>query len=141
MIIIILILVNYKILVKKVLNKSTIVSETRKEILINIKKILAVIDKASNISKNKLKLKLDEYKKLNIQAHGLINVIWVLMYGKNRINDEINNINADKEKDANGYVNKYKNIVNEKISFANNVSELIDELMGALMKIIQMISQ
>ena len=74
-------------------------------------------------------------------AHGLINVIWVLMYGKNRINDEINNINADKEKDANGYVNKYKNIVNEKISFANNVSELIDELMGALMKIILMISQ
>ena len=134
-------MVNYKILVKKVLNKSTIVSETRKEILINIKKILAVIDKASNISKNKLKLKLDEYKKLNILAHGLINVIWVLMYGKNRINDEINNINADKEKDANGYVNKYKNIVNEKISFANNVSELIDELMGALMKIIQMISQ
>ena len=134
-------MVNYKILVKKVLNKSTIVSETRKEILINIKKILAVIDKASNISKNKLKLKLDEYKKLNILAHGLINVIWVLMYGKNRINDEINNINADKEKDANGYVNKYKNIVNEKISFANNVSELIDELMGALMKIILMISQ
>ena len=126
---------------KKVLNKSTIVSETRKEILINIEKILAVIDKASNISKNKLKLKLDEYKKLNILAHGLINVIWVLMYGKNRINDEINNINADKEKDANGYVNKYKNIVNEKISFANNVSELIDELMGALMKIILMISQ
>ena len=134
-------MVNYKILVKKVLNKSTIVSETRKEILINIEKILAVIDKASNISKNKLKLKLDEYKKLNILAHGLINVIWVLMYGKNRINDEINNINADKEKDANGYVNKYKNIVNEKISFANNVSELIDELMGALMKIILMISQ
>ena len=59
-------MVNYKILVKKVLNKSTIVSETRKEILINIEKILAVIDKASNISKNKLKLKLDEYKKLNI---------------------------------------------------------------------------
>ena len=90
----------------KVLNKLIIVSETRKEILNNIKKILAVVDKANNISRNDLRLKLDEYKKSNILVDDLINVIWVLMYGKNRVNNEINNINADKEKDVNGYVNK-----------------------------------
>ena len=45
----------------KVLNKLINVSETRKEILINIKKILAIIDKGNNMSKNDLK-----YKKLNI---------------------------------------------------------------------------
>ena len=54
------------------------------------------------------------------------------MYGKNRVNNEINNINADKEKDVNGYVNKYINIVNDKRSFVNSVSELIDELMGGI---------
>ena len=54
------------------------------------------------------------------------------MYGKNRVNNEINNINADKEKDVNIYVNKYINIVNDKISFVNNVSELLDELMGGI---------
>ena len=62
----------------------------------------------------------------------LINVIWVLMYGKNRVNNEINNISADKEKDINIYVNKYINIVNDKISFVNDVSELIDELLGGI---------
>ena len=46
----------------------------------------------------------------------LINIIWVLMYGKNRVNNEINNIDADKEKDVNRYVNKYINIVNDKLS-------------------------
>ena len=62
----------------------------------------------------------------------LINVIWVLMYGKNRVNNEINNISADKEKDVNRYVNKYINIVNDKISFVNDVSELTDDLMGGI---------
>ena len=54
------------------------------------------------------------------------------MYGENRVNNEINNIDADKEKDANRYVHKYINIVNDKISLLNNVSELIDDLMGGI---------
>ena len=48
------------------------------------------------------------------------------------VNNEINNISADKEKDLNGYVNKYINIVNGKISFVNYVSELIDELLWGI---------
>ena len=116
----------------KVINKSFNVSETRKGILINIKNILAIIEKANNISKNHLKLKLDKYKKLNILVDDLINIIWVMMYGKNRVNNKMNNISADKEKDVNRYVNKYINIVNDKISFVHDVSELIDELLGGI---------
>ena len=62
----------------------------------------------------------------------LINLIWILMYGENRVNNEINNIDADKEKDANRYVQKYINIVNDEISLLNNVSESIDDLMGGI---------
>ena len=51
------------------------------------------------------------------------------MYGENRVINEINNIDADKEKDANRYVHKYINIVNDKIYLLNNVSELINDLM------------
>ena len=83
------------------------VFETRKFFLINIKKILALINKAKNIPKNDLKLKLDEYEKLNIFVDDLINVIWETMYGKNRLNNEINNIDGDKEKDINKYMQKY----------------------------------
>ena len=116
----------------KVLNKLINISETRKKILINIKKILAIINKVNNISKNDLRLKLDEYKKLNILVDDLINLIWILMYGENRVINEINNIDADKEKDANRYVHKYINIVNDKIYLLNNVSELINDLMEGI---------
>ena len=62
----------------------------------------------------------------------LINLIWILMYGENRVINEINNIDADKEKDANRYVHKYINIVNDKIYLLNNVSELINDLMEGI---------
>ena len=54
------------------------------------------------------------------------------MYGKNRLNNEINNIDGDKEKDINKYIQKYINIVNDKISYVNEVSELINDLMGGI---------
>ena len=57
--------------------------------------MLAVVDKANNISKNDFKLRIDEYKELNILVDDLINIILVMMYGKNRANNEINNISAD----------------------------------------------
>ena len=44
------------------------------------------------------------------------------MYDENRVNNEINNIDVDKEKDANRYLDKYINIVKDKISLLNNVS-------------------
>ena len=65
-------------------------------------------------------------------ADELINLIWVLMYGEDRVDNEISNIDVDKEKDANGYVHKYINIVNYKISLLNDVSESIDDLMGGI---------
>ena len=54
------------------------------------------------------------------------------MYGEDRVDNEINNIDVDKEKDANGYVHKFINIVNDKISLLNDVSESIDDLMGGI---------
>ena len=116
----------------KVLNNLVIVSKIKNKFSINIEKIIALINKAGNIAKDDLGLKLDEYKKLNILADELIILIWVLMYGEDRVDNEINNIDVDKEKDANGYVHKFINIVNDKISLLNDVSESIDDLMGGI---------
>ena len=75
-------------------------------------------------------LKLDEYKKLNILIDDSINLIYRLISGKNIVNNEKNNIDSDKEKDANGYAYKYINILNDKISLLIDMSELIDDLIG-----------
>ena len=62
-------------------------------------------------------------------SDNLLNHIWKIIYGKNKVNNEINSIDIDKKKDAKGYTNKYINIVNDKICLINNVLELTDELM------------
>ena len=83
-----------------------IISKLKKAFLINIEKIKVLINKADNIPKYNLRLKLDVYEELNILVDDLINHIWRLIYSKNRVNDKINNIDANKEKDIDIYVNK-----------------------------------
>ena len=83
-----------------------IISKLKKAFLINIEKIKVLINKADNIPKYNLRLKLDVYEKLNILVDDLINHIWRLIYRKKRVNDKINNIDANKEKDIDTYVHK-----------------------------------
>ena len=56
----------------------------------------------------------------------LLNYIWKIVYGENKVNNEINSIDIDKKKDAKGYTSKYISIVNDKICLINDVSELTD---------------
>ena len=65
-------------------------------------------------------------------ADDLINHIWNIANGDNKVNKEINNIDGNKEKDDDEYAHKYMNIVTDKISLINDVSELIDELMEGI---------
>ena len=55
-----------------------------------------------------------------------------MMYGKNRVNNEIDNTDCDKDEDAKRYVTKYINIINDKLILIDAVSDLIDELMEGL---------
>ena len=52
-----------------------IISKLKKVFLINIKKIKVLINKADNIPKYNLRLKLDVYEELNILVDDLINHI------------------------------------------------------------------
>ena len=83
-----------------------IIYKLKKAFLINIEKIKVLNNKADNIPKYNLRLKLDVYEELNILVDDLINHIWRLIYSKNRVNDKINNIDAKKEKDIDTYVHK-----------------------------------
>ena len=73
------------------------------------------MNKIENIPKNDLRSKLNKYKKLNILLYDLTNHIWRMIYSKNRVNDEIDNVDCDKDEDANRYIHKYIDIVNDKL--------------------------
>ena len=54
------------------------------------------------------------------------------MYGKNRVNNEIDNIDCDIVEDARSYLTKYIKILSDKQVLIYSMSESIDELMEGL---------
>ena len=55
-----------------------------------------------------------------------------MIYGKNKVNNEIDNIDCDIVEDAKTYLTKYIKIVSDKQVLIYYVSESIDELMEGL---------
>ena len=125
----------------KTINNLIIITKIRKEILNSNSEIKELISEAENMPREDFLLRLDKYRKLNKLLDNLLNYIWKIVYGENKINNEINSIDIDKKKGVKGYTKKYRNIVNDKIYLINVVSELTDELMGALIKILITIPQ
>ena len=82
----------------KTINNLNIIGEIRKEILINNSEIIELVNKAENISRDDFLLKLDNFKKLNKLCDNLLNHIWKIAYGENKVNNEINSIDIDKKK-------------------------------------------
>ena len=54
----------------------------------------------------------------------LIDSVWLIIYNKNRENNEIINTDIDKDKDIEGYVNIYNKIVDDKLELGNRIVEL-----------------
>ena len=64
--------------------------------------------------------------------HDLVNHVWRMIYGKNKVNNEIDNIDCNIVEDAETYLTKYIKIVNDKQVLIYSVSESIDKLMEGL---------
>ena len=79
-----------------------------------------------------IRSKLDKYEKINISNDDLINHIWRMIYGKNRVNNETDDIDCDIDEDVKRYATKYVNIVNDKLVLIYTVSDSIHELMEGL---------
>ena len=108
------------------------VAKLKEKLLINNNEKIREIFNIINISKKDLRSKLDKYKKLNILTDDLINHIWRMIYGKNRVNNEIDHIDCSIDEDVKRYATKYIRIANDKLSSINAASESIDELMEGL---------
>ena len=108
----------------KVLNNLTNITKLKEKILINRKKA-----KEINIPIKDIRPNLDKYKELNIYV---INHVWRMIYGKNRVNNEMDNIKCNIVEYAKTYLTKYIKIVNDKQVLIYSVPESIDKLMEGL---------
>ena len=65
-----------------------------------------------------------QLNKINPLLHELIDHVWLTICNKNREKNEIINIDIDKHKDIEDYVNIYKKIIDDKFEFVNKIVEL-----------------
>ena len=111
----------------KVLNNLISIAELKEKISINRQKAREL-----NLPVKDIKLKLDNYKKINTLYDDLVNYVWRMIINKNRVNNEMDNIHCDIAEDARTYLNKYIKIVIDKQGLIYSVSESTDGLMEDL---------
>ena len=113
----------------KLIDQVNMIAEARKSFLNNINKIrILTNDLQDELFSDVPWLKLLEMKKINILVDESLDYIWNMIYGKNRENNEITNIDVDKDKDIVGYISKYIDIINDKSLLVNRVGELLDSI-------------
>ena len=99
----------------------------RKSFLNNITKIIELVNELSDeIYDDDQWLVFAQLNKINPLVDELIDRVWLMIYNKKREKNEIINIGIDKDKDIEGYVKIYNKIVNDKLEFVNEISELLN---------------
>ena len=99
----------------------------RKQFLNNITKIIELVNELNDeIYNDDQWLVFAQLNKINPLVDELIDRVWLMIYNKKREKNEIINIGIDKDKDIEGYVKIYNKIVNDKLEFVNEISELLN---------------
>ena len=99
----------------------------RKLFLNNITKIIKLVDELNDeIYDDDKWLLFTQLNKTNPLVDELIDCIWLMTYNKKREKNEIINISVDKDKDIEGYVKIFNEIVADKLEFVNGIIELFD---------------
>ena len=121
----------------KLIDQVNMIAEARKSFLNNINKIrILTNDLQDELFSDVPWLKLLEMKKINILVDESLDYIWNMIYGKNREKNEITNIDIDKDKDIDGYISKYIDIINDKSLLVNKLGEILDSIVNELQNVV-----
>ena len=111
--------------------------EASKAFLNNINKIRTLTnDLQDELFSDDPWLKLFEMNKINALVDESLDYIWNMIYGKKREKNEITNIDIDKDKDIDGYISKYIDIINDKSLLVSKLGEILDSIVIELQNVV-----
>ena len=85
-------------------------------------------------------LRLVELNKINALLDGSLEYVWRMVYDENSEKHE--KIDIDKDKDIDGYVSVYTDIMNDnKLEVVNGIGKLLDTFMVELHNVIEMVRE
>ena len=96
--------------INELIDQVNLLARIRNDFSKNVEEICGLMNELHNeIYSDDLWLRLFELNKINVLIDEALDYVWKTFYGKNREKHET--INIDKDKDIDGYVSKYTNIV------------------------------
>ena len=111
--------------------------EASKAFLNNINKIRTLTnDLQDELFSDDPWLKLFEMNKINALVDESLDYIQNMIYGKKREKNEITNIDIDKDKDIDGYISKYIDIINDKSLLVSKLGEILDSIVIELQNVV-----
>ena len=84
-------------------------------------------------------LRLVELNKINTLLDESLGYIWKMIFLENREKHE--KINIDKDKDMDGYVSMYSDIINDKLELVNRIGGLLDGIMVEVQNVEDMVRE
>ena len=124
------------------IDQVNLLAKVRKGLSSNINKICILMSELQDkIYSDDSWVRLVEMNKTNALLDESLDYVWIMIYGKNREKNEINNIDIDKDKDIDGYVAKYTDIVNDKSELVNKIGKVLDNVMLEVQNIVKTVKK
>ena len=127
-------------MINKQIDQANLLARIRNDFSKNVEKICGLMNELHDeIYSDDSWLRLVELNKINVLVDEALDYVRKTFYSKNREKHE--RINIDKDKDIDGYVSKYTNIVNDKLELVNRIGELLDSAMIEVKNEVGMINE
>ena len=124
----------------ELIDQVNLLAKTRNDFSKNVCKICELLNELQDeIYNDDSWLRLVELNKINTLLGESLDYVWKMVYDGNREKHE--KIDIDKDKDIDGYVSKYTDIINDKLELVNRIGELLDNLMADVQNVVDMVRE
>ena len=123
----------------KLIDQVNLLAKTRNDFSKNVNDICMLMNEFQDEIYDDSWLRLVELNKINVLIDESLDYVWKMIYAENREKHE--KISIDKDKDIDGYVSIYTDIINDKLELMNRIGELLDSIMVEVLNVVDKVRE